>query len=184
MSTFYLKRGDTRPILQVQLRNPDGSIHDLTGSTDWRLHIALPDGGVFTRAMTKHGNDVDGTVRYVWQPSDWGPDALPPLAPTAVCTYAMEYEVIEGLNGLTFPNSTFDQLQVTGDVTEGVDGQDGGGGTPSPAEPHATTHAPGGSDALTGYLATADATDLLRRGTRAAQPAASAVVPGPLLRAG
>jgi hypothetical protein len=45
---------------------------------------------------------------------------------------------------------------------------------------HAATHAPGDSDPLTGYLATTDAASLTQRGTRAAQPAASAVVPGTL----
>ena len=44
MATFYIKTNDTRPVLEVALKNPDGSAYDLTGSTAWKLYIVLSGG--------------------------------------------------------------------------------------------------------------------------------------------
>jgi hypothetical protein len=119
VGTFYLKRGDTRPVLEVQLKNPDGSVHDLTGSTAWRLHVYVAQTVVFTREMTKQGADTLGTLRYAWQPADWA--ELPTPAPADRIGLAMEFEV-EGGSGhrLTFPNGGFDTLQILGDVDQVV----------------------------------------------------------------
>ena len=117
MNVFYLKRGDTRPILEVQLKNPDGTIHDLTGSTDWRLNIYVAD-HVMTRLMTKVDPDTAGLLRYAWLTTDWGPGGLPALAPAKEKQYRMEYEVLSGGHRMTFPNDRFDYLQLTGDLDQ------------------------------------------------------------------
>lgn len=110
--TFHLKRGDTLPVLEVVLVNPDGSVHDLTGSTDWKLHVKLDNGQTFSRTMTKVGADVDGKLSYGWQAADW--TASPPLA---VGTHRMEYEVVgAGTARMTFPNDGYDILRVTQDL--------------------------------------------------------------------
>ena len=44
MGEFKLKFRDTLPILEVELRNPDDTIHNLTGSGSWKLHIWRSDG--------------------------------------------------------------------------------------------------------------------------------------------
>ena len=110
---FTLKHGDTLPILEVVLKNPDGSVHDLTGSTDWQLHIKLTNGVVVTRTMTKQGADAAGTLRYPWVAADWNPGGLY-ASPYA---HRMEYEVLAGATGLTFPNDGYDTLKIAPDLT-------------------------------------------------------------------
>jgi len=112
VNTFVLKRGDTLPILEVVLKNPDGSVHDLTGSTDWKLHVKLATGAVVTRTMTKQGADVLGTLRYVWVAADWNAGGLV----GNLFDHHMEYEVIAGTNRLTFPNDGYDVLRILPDL--------------------------------------------------------------------
>lgn len=115
MAAFALKANDTRPILEVVLKNPDGSTHDLTGAEEYYLHVRLST-HVFTRAMALVGLPAAGTLRYAWQASDWGDGGLPILyAPNYRC-YDMEYEVIGGSSRLTFPNTGHDQLCIAGEV--------------------------------------------------------------------
>jgi len=108
--TFCLKYRDTLPILQVVLKNPDGTVHDLTGSTAWKLHVKLEDGTVFTRDMVKVGVDTAGTLKYAWAAADW-------IAGLVVGRHRMEYEVLGGgASRLTFPNDTDHVLRVTRDI--------------------------------------------------------------------
>jgi hypothetical protein len=132
MGVFLLKYRDTLPALQVVLKNPDGTVHNLTGSTAWKLHVWLNDGTKLTRGMTKIGADIDGTLRYTWAATDWdagtggppftagglilGPDL--PLAP-GIREHWMEYEVIGGTSRLTFPNGGYDTLRVYTDIGQG-----------------------------------------------------------------
>ena len=119
-SVFTLKRGDTRPILEVALTNPDGSAHDLTGSTAWQLHVQLPEGTVFTRDMVKQGLDTAGVLRYTWVATDWepiDPDDPKLPAPDLLVDLPMEYEVSGGSSSrLTFPNGSYDTLRIKRDV--------------------------------------------------------------------
>ena len=114
MATFTIKSGDLLPVLEVVLRNPDGTVHDLTGTTTWKLHVYLGS-GAFTRDMVKEGADTDGTLRYQWQAADW---TGAPKLPTPASVYhsielPMEYEVSGGISGtLTFPNSGYDKLLI------------------------------------------------------------------------
>lgn len=130
-NVFFLKYRDTRPILEVALKNPDLTPHDLTGSTGWKLHIWLSDGTKLIRDMAKFGADVNGVLRYSWVATDW--DAVSgggtvgglvvgskvPLLPGKV-EHRMEYEVI-GPAGerLTFPNDGYDTLRVITDIGQG-----------------------------------------------------------------
>jgi len=138
MAVFCLKYRDTLPILEVVLKNPDGTAHDLTGSTAWRLHILLSDGSKLMRDMVKQAPDASGTLRYTWVAGDWDPVSgggvagglvvgpTIPLAP-GVHEHRMEYEVL-GAGGarLTFPNGgtsageAYDVLRVWQDIGQGA----------------------------------------------------------------
>lgn len=123
MGIFYLKFRDTRPTLEVVLKNPDGSVHDLTGSTDWKLHIWLADGTKLVRTMVKVAPDTAGMLRYAWVATDWNPGALVavplPLAPGGL-EHRMEYEVLgPASERLTFPNTGYDVLRVLPDIGQG-----------------------------------------------------------------
>jgi hypothetical protein len=120
---FYLKYRDTLPVLNVLLKNPDGSAFDLTGSTDWKLHIQLSDGTELTRTMTKNGDDTDGNLQYQWLSTDWDTGNLVaspslPMKP-GVKEHQMEYEVI-GSNRITFPNDGHDILRIHDDIGQGT----------------------------------------------------------------
>jgi hypothetical protein len=128
MNVFYLKYRDTFPVLEVVLLNPDGSIHDLTGSTAWKLHVLLSDGGVVTRDMTVFGFPAAGTVRYQWLSTDWASIPIGPTLPlrSGQREHRMEYEILgPGSSRLTFPNGgesaeeSYDILRVWSDIGQG-----------------------------------------------------------------
>lgn len=110
MSTFVLKEGDTMPALEVALRNPDGSPHNLAGSTGWKLHVRTCQGATITRDMTKVGADADGVLRYQWLASDWGAGKL--VVSHETRAHQMEYEVLTSGDSMTFPNGGYDELRV------------------------------------------------------------------------
>ena len=118
MNYFPLKSGDTRPILEARLRNPDESVHDLTGATGVTLHVELPDGTVFSRPMEIVLPETSGLVRYVWTAADWAgaPPALPTLLGRGKIDLPMEYEVVGGSSTLTFPNWGTDTLRIVGAI--------------------------------------------------------------------
>lgn len=112
MSLFYLKKSDTRPTLEVQLLDPDGSAHDLTGSSSWKVHVRVGS-AVFSRDMTPDVDLTTGVLRYVWLGTDWT-TGTPVLA---AGTYRMEFEVVgPGGARMTWPNDGFDRLIVTEDL--------------------------------------------------------------------
>lgn len=133
---FWLKQRDTRPILEVALKNPDGTAFDLTGSTGWKLHIWLSDGSKLIRDMAKFGVDVNGVLRYTWVATDWNAASSPDVngsyavgglvvGPTLPLTpsqheHRMEYEVIgPTTTRTTFPNGDYDFLRILADVGQG-----------------------------------------------------------------
>lgn len=142
MAIFYLKYRDTRPVLRVRLLDPpdDAGVrapHDLTGTTNWRLHIHLEDGTKLIRQMAVYGDEADGIVKYEWVSTDWatkssidadgsyevgglvvGPTL--PLAP-GEREHRMEYEILgPGGARLTFPNDGYDTLRILTDVGQGA----------------------------------------------------------------
>lgn len=120
MSIFYLKEGDTRPVLEVALKNPDGSAYDLTAASEVRLHVEMfPNRIIFSRAMEVVAPATGGIVRYTWVAADWtdpttplvvGPDI--PMQP-GDWEHRMEYQVTAGTLIHTFPSDGFDTLRIT-----------------------------------------------------------------------
>jgi len=116
MGLFFLKQRDTRPILEVVLKNPDGSVHDLSGAAGFKLHIWLADGTKISRDMVQQGAPTDGTLRYTWVDTDWNTGNL---AVTTGHDHRMEYEVIAGTVRMTFPNYGYDALRIIPDIGQG-----------------------------------------------------------------
>lgn len=125
MAVFTLKRGDTLPVLEVELLNPDGTPHDLSGKTVvLRIHLSTGKSYATKLERTMTVQDAEGGVaRYAWQPSDWdegnleaGP--LPPLNPGEV-EHRMEYEAISGSGRISFPSDSFDTLRIFPDIDGG-----------------------------------------------------------------
>ncbi len=115
MGTFYLKRGDTRPVLSVALKNPDGSAFDLTGVSSVTLHVKLHDGTTFERAMVVDADPTTGIATYTWVPTDWDTGGL--VVGVSI-EHRMEYEVLTGTVRQTFPNSGYDVLQIAVDIAD------------------------------------------------------------------
>ena len=141
MGVFNLKLGDLRPVLDVTLHDPApagsppgtlGEVHDLTGSTSWKLNIYLSDGTVLQRTMLNQGS---GVLRYIWVASDWdaassgsGTRTDPYLVGGLVAgpelplgknerEHTMEYEVEDASGApLTFPNGSEDILRIRVDI--------------------------------------------------------------------
>lgn len=108
MATFYLKRGDTLPVLSVALKGTDGLAFNLTGYAV-ELHIALQSGTQLSRNMTV-SNAAGGLVEYAWVAGDWAAGQLVPGF------HRMEYEATLGAAVVTFPNNSDDELVVVGDL--------------------------------------------------------------------
>lgn len=115
MANFYLKYRDTRPVLEVYLKDPDDTAHDLTGATDARLLILLEGGTALERDMVFDADRTTGIVRYTWLAADWNAGGL-----VEGC-HPMEYEVLgPAAARLTFPNSEADELVITTDLGQGT----------------------------------------------------------------
>lgn len=129
MAVFPLKQGNTRPILRVQLMEPDPDNpgkqrpFDHAGATGYRLNIHLADGSKLSREMVPVGAAPGGgqpdtrKLEYVWIPTDWDPVSgggtvgglvLGPQLPLTPGEreHLMDYDVL-GAGGavlVTFPN--------------------------------------------------------------------------------
>lgn len=119
---FFLKFRDTRPTLEVVLKNPDATVFDLTGPYVVTLIIKLNDGTVLTRPMTIFGSPTNGTVRYTWIATDWDTGKLivgpqPPFKQSDT-HHLMEYEAVYGTAKVTFPNDGWDILRIYEDLGE------------------------------------------------------------------
>lgn len=145
MGIQNIKVGDTLPVLRATLKNPDGSLHDLTGKTV-KLNIHLSDGTRLQRDMVVDP-DADGAadptlaiVGYDWVATDWdaasggtgtrddphtvgGLVASPEKINVATPDHRMEYEALgPGADDrVTFPNDSRDNdtLHVSDDVAQG-----------------------------------------------------------------
>lgn len=128
MAIHTLKFRDSRPVLEVFLKNPDATAYDLTGATIWKLHVLKNDKTIFTRDMVVTGSAALGCLRYTWVAADWvegtagGFLIAGPTLPLAVgaAEHQMEYEIIgPSTVRATFPNDGFDTLRVTPDIAQG-----------------------------------------------------------------
>ena len=137
MAIFYLKKRDTRPTLVATLKNPDGTVVDLTGSAV-RLLITLSDGTKLIRTMVVDASPATGIARYTWVATDWDVasgttvDGAYPVGGLIVSPgtvkasgfvvdvgateHRMEYEVVNGASRLTFPNDSYDVLRIVADM--------------------------------------------------------------------
>jgi len=124
MTTYYVKLNDTGTPLEVLLKNPDGTAHDLTPGQDVFLHIWLSDGTKLDpRVCTIEGDPTLGAIQYAWIAGDWAADQLvaspeEPLTP-GVRDHRMEIEVLDGSVRTSFPNKGWDTLHVTEDIGQG-----------------------------------------------------------------
>ena len=96
MPDFTIKQGDTKPPIQVQLKNADGSITDLTGSSV-DIHIKDKiDVVVIDIPMSIVGAENNGTV-------EWDPTIV---LSDIIGRYRVEFEVTFPDSKIhTFPNS-------------------------------------------------------------------------------
>jgi len=118
---FLLKEGNTLPVLQVVLKDPDGVVFDLTGQTAMVLRITLSDGTVLTRNLSLVGLATAGTVKYAWLTTDWDAGNLvagptPPVNP-GVAEHRMEYEITTAAGVVTFPNDGYHVLRIWASLT-------------------------------------------------------------------
>lgn len=111
--TFYLKHRDTLPVLEVALKDPDDTAHNLTGALSATLHIKLEDGtAVPGKAMAFDSDRLTGIVRYIWQALDWAPSGE-----LVAGVHTMEYEILGPADArMTFPNDDEDNLAIRVDL--------------------------------------------------------------------
>ena len=113
MAIFYLKNRDTLPILEVALKNSDGTAYDLTGATGWKLHVRLRSGSTISRNMVVQGPAANGVLRYTFLAADWSD----PTTPLVAGQHRMEYEVIgPGVARISFPSDSYDELRIIEDL--------------------------------------------------------------------
>lgn|SRR5512139_683067 len=115
-NTFYLKRRDTLPVLQVTLLKPDDTAFPLDGIISVTMHVHLASGNLLSRVMTIASDLASGIVTYAWLATDWTGD------PSLVAgTHRMEFEARgPGTERLTFPNSGFDFLRCIDDLGQAL----------------------------------------------------------------
>jgi Rib/alpha/Esp surface antigen-like repeat protein len=70
MSDFIIKQNDTRPYLDAQLANTDGTPIDLTGCTVRFFMVSTSGGQPKINAQCAITDAVNGKVRYYWQAGD------------------------------------------------------------------------------------------------------------------
>lgn len=77
-STFYLKRGNTRPHLDVTLYDTTGSVLDLTGKTvTFRMHDTASGRLKVNRPVDTNGGTA-GTARVTFTPAESDTDGIYP----------------------------------------------------------------------------------------------------------
>lgn len=105
---FVIKRGDDLPIIEHELRDPNGRTPNITGATvQFKYRVSTKALPVVVRSAIV----VDGAaarVRYVWQSSDT----------TTAGHYDAEWRVIfpDGKK-LSFPNDQFMDLWIPEDLS-------------------------------------------------------------------
>jgi len=72
MSTFKIKRNDTKPFLAVQFTDSTGSAIDLTNTSSISFNMATND-NAFTSVLSGNATitgSATGNIEYQWQASD------------------------------------------------------------------------------------------------------------------
>lgn len=116
---FYIKHGNTLPVLEVVLKKPDGTPFPLTAVISVTMHVRLSTGGTVSRAMEIYDRPA-GLVRYYWQAADWNSIPVGPSLPLdpGENEHRMEFEAETPSGNLTFPNASYDTLRVAAQFGE------------------------------------------------------------------
>lgn len=105
-STFYLKRGDRRPVIQATLKDSVGAI-DLTTAVGVAFQMSHPGGAVKVNAAATIVTAASGIVRYSWGATDTDTAGV----------FDAEWEIDWGA-GLTqtVPSDGFDRVVISDDL--------------------------------------------------------------------
>jgi len=106
--TFYIKQNDTSPTMLATLKDGDGTLIELSGSTV-RFHMRPlgSDSTTVDAAASVYDYDA-GQVSYAWSASDTATAGL----------YEAEFEVTNTEGTIeTFPNNGYINVEVTDDIT-------------------------------------------------------------------
>lgn len=111
MPSFWLKQGDTGPVLRKQMLDADGAAVDLTGATDVEFHMR-PEGGTTATVNAAADPDPDqgantGYIEYQWVEAD-----------TATAgTFEAEFQatLADGTT-ITWPNRGYMLIVVEGQI--------------------------------------------------------------------
>ena len=133
---FEITRGDTLPILEVQLTH-NGEAYNASGSSEQNLYVLLDDGATYLQRSFTPELLASGIVHYQFQESDWtvgsggsgtkddpytiGGVVVSRFAPGTIGTahHRMEYEVVGPSNyRVTFKSD--DILYVRDDYGDNV----------------------------------------------------------------
>lgn len=104
--TFRIKRGDTRPALEVICGDEDGNPRDLSNATA-QFHMEDQDGNVTIDAAATITNASEGKVAYEWASGDTDTIGL----------YGGEFEITysDGKSE-TFPNYGSIDIEIVEDI--------------------------------------------------------------------
>lgn len=106
--TFNIKQNDTRPVLEVFLRDERDRSIDLTSATVlFHLRNAADNSAIITNGAVTQVDAVLGQVRYSWVSDN--------TATAAVCEGEFQVTFASGLVE-TFPNDGYLKIVITDDV--------------------------------------------------------------------
>ena len=106
--TFYIKQNDTRPVLEVFLRDERDRAVDITGATVvFHLRNASDDTNIISSGTVTVVNSVNGQVRYSWSATDTA---------TALVGEAEFQVTFIGDAVETFPNDGYIKVIILDDV--------------------------------------------------------------------
>ena len=105
---FNIKQNDTRPVLEVFLRDERDRAIDITGATIvFHMRNASTNAAIITNGTVTVVDAVNGQVRYSWAAAD--------TATAVVCEAEFQVTFISTLIE-TFPNDGYIKVIITDDV--------------------------------------------------------------------
>ncbi len=117
MSTFYIKRGDTLPVIEGVITDENGDPLGLAGCTvrfgvrkEGKKVALLDQPAVIVNASAPVGHIDRGRVRYLWQPGDTG-------TTLGAGDFEGEFQVTLASGDIgTAPNDSYIGIVVTADI--------------------------------------------------------------------
>jgi len=98
MSDFYIKQGDTLPVLRVTLYESDGVPIVNTNVDAIEFRFRRPNGSLLTRTPSDSG--AGGIYTYAFQAADWLPGQFSPGR------YRLDAVLTIGVDRVTIPTRT------------------------------------------------------------------------------